>query len=61
MILSHLKDIKAKIEHKSIHDMKLSFEGPFKNKYPVNRVKCQKVKAKYSLSMVDRDFLKLKP
>ena len=31
------------------------------SKYPVNRVKCQKVKAKYSLSMVDRDFLKQKP
>ena len=33
MILSHLKDIKAKIEQKSINNMKLPFEGPFKNKY----------------------------
>ena len=33
MILCHLKDIKAKIEQKSIHNMKLPFEGPFKNKY----------------------------
>ena len=33
MILSHLKDTKAKIEQKSIHNMKLPFEGPFKNKY----------------------------
>ena len=33
MILRHLKDIKAKIEQKSIHNMKLPFEGPFKNKY----------------------------
>ena len=33
MIIRHLKDIKAKIEQKSIHNMKLPFEGPFKNKY----------------------------
>ena len=33
MMLRHLKDIKAKIEQKSIHNMKLPFEGPFKNKY----------------------------
>ena len=33
MILSHLVDVKAKIEQKSIYDMKLPFEGPFKNKY----------------------------
>ena len=33
MILSHLKDIKAKIEQKSINNMKLPFEGPFKDKY----------------------------
>ena len=33
MVLRHLKDIKAKIEQKSIHNMKLPFEGPFKNKY----------------------------
>ena len=32
-MLRHLKDIKAKIEQKSIHNMKLPFEGPFKNKY----------------------------
>ena len=29
--------------------------------YPVNRVKCKKVKAKGSFSMADRDLLKLKP
>ena len=33
MVLRHLKDIKAKIEQKSIHNMKLPFKGPFKNKY----------------------------
>ena len=33
MMLRHLKDIRAKIEQKSIHIMKLPFEGPFKNKY----------------------------
>ena len=33
MMLRHLRDIKAKIEQKSIHNMKLPFEGPFKNKY----------------------------
>ena len=33
MMLRHLKVIKAKIEQKSIHIMKLPFEGPFKNKY----------------------------
>ena len=33
MMLRHLKDIKATIEQKSIHNMKLSFEGPFKDKY----------------------------
>ena len=33
MILRHLKDIKAKIEQKSINNMKLSFEGPIKHKY----------------------------
>ena len=33
MKLSHLKTIKAKIEQKSINNMKLPFEGPFKDKY----------------------------
>ena len=33
MMLRQLKYIKAKIEQKSIHNMKLPFEGPFKNKY----------------------------
>ena len=33
MILSHLEDIKAKIEQKSINNIKLPFEGPFKDKY----------------------------
>ena len=33
MVLRHLKDIKAKIEQKSIHNMKLPFEGPFNDKY----------------------------
>ena len=33
MMLRHLKDIKAKIEQKGIHNMKLPFEGPYKNKY----------------------------
>ena len=33
MILSHLEDIKAKIQQKSINNIKLSFEGPFKDKY----------------------------
>ena len=32
-MLRHLKDIKTKIEQKNIHNMKLPFEGPFKNKY----------------------------
>ena len=33
VILSHLEDIKAKIEQKSIYNLKLPFEGPFKDKY----------------------------
>ena len=33
MILRHLKDIKAKIEQKSINNIKLPFEGPFKDNY----------------------------
>ena len=33
MILSRLKDIKAKIEQKSINNIRLPFEGPFKDKY----------------------------
>ena len=33
MVLRHLKDIKAKIEQKSINNIKLLFEGPFYNKY----------------------------
>ena len=33
MMLRHLKDITAKIEQKSIHNMKLPFKGPLKNKY----------------------------
>ena len=32
-MLRHLKDIRAKIEQKSIHTMKLPFGGPLKNKY----------------------------
>ena len=33
MVLRHLKDIKAKIEQKSINNIKLLFEGPFYDKY----------------------------
>ena len=33
MILSHLEDIKAKIQQKSINNIKLPFEGPLKDKY----------------------------
>ena len=33
MILSHLEDIKAKIEQNSINNVKLPFEGPFQDKY----------------------------
>ena len=33
MMLRHLNDIKAKIEQISIHNMKLPFDRPFKNKY----------------------------
>ena len=33
MILSHLKDIKARIRQKGINNMKLPFEGPFEDKY----------------------------
>ena len=33
MIIRHLKDIKAKIEQKSINNIKLPFEGPFNDKY----------------------------
>ena len=33
MILRHLKDIKAKIEQKSINNVKLPFEGPSHDKY----------------------------
>ena len=32
-ILSNLEDIKAKIQQKSINNIKLPFEGPFKDKY----------------------------
>ena len=31
MILSHLEDIKAYIQQKSINNIKLPFEGPFNN------------------------------
>ena len=31
MILNHLEDIKAEIEQKSIYNIKLPFEGPFKD------------------------------
>ena len=44
MILSHLVDIKAKIEQKSIYNIKLPFEGPFKDKYAgksPERILCQ--------------------
>ena len=33
----HLKNIKAKIEQKSIHNMKLPFEGPFKKRTQTDR------------------------
>ena len=33
MILSHFLDIKAKFEQKSINNIKLPFEGPFKDKH----------------------------
>ena len=33
MILIHVEDIKAKIEQKSINNVKLPFEGPFQDKY----------------------------
>ena len=33
MMLRYLKYIKAKIEQKIIHNMKLPFEGPLKNRY----------------------------
>ena len=33
MIIRHLKDIKAKIEQKSINNIKLPFEGPFNDKF----------------------------
>ena len=33
MILSHLKDIKTKIEQKSINNVKLPFERPFYDKH----------------------------
>ena len=33
MILSHLEDIKAKIEQKNINNIKLPFAGPLKDKY----------------------------
>ena len=32
MMLRHLKDIKAEIELKNIHNMKLPFDEPIKNK-----------------------------
>ena len=40
MILSHLKDIKAKIEQKSINNIKLRFEGPFNDKYAGRSPEC---------------------
>ena len=35
--------------------------GPSRASYPVNRVKCEKVKAKCSFSMGHRDLHKLRP
>ena len=43
MMIRHLKDIKAKIERKSIHNMELPFEGPFKNKYSTFSAKTTKL------------------
>ena len=48
MILSHLKDIKAKIEQKSIKNIKLPLEGQFNDKlserilclYSIRLVRC---------------------
>ena len=52
MILRHLKDIKAKIEQKSIHNMKLPFEGPFKNKYAGRSP--ERILCLYSVRLVTR-------
>ena len=54
MIIRHLKDIKAKIEQKSINNIKLPFEGPFNDKYAgrsPERILClNSVRLVYSLT-----------
>ena len=52
-MLRHLKDIKAKIERKSIHNMKL----PFKNKY-AGRLP-ERILCLYSVRLVDYEVLLL--
>ena len=52
MILRHLKDNKAKIEQKSIHNMKLPFKLPFKNKYAGRSP--ERILCLYSVRLVDR-------
>ena len=57
MMLRHLKTIKAKMEQKSIHNMKLPFEGPFKNKYvgrSLKRILCLNSVRLVSLSSTKR-------
>ena len=49
MTLSHLKDIKAKIEQKSIPNMKLPVEGPFKSK---TSTRADRILCPYSVRLV---------
>ena len=53
MILSHLEDIKAKIEQKSIYNIKLPFEGPFKDKYAGRSP--ERISCLYSVRLVFRN------
>ena len=50
MVLRHQKEIKAKIEQKSIHNVKLPFKGPFKNKYAGKSP--QRILCLYSVKLV---------
>ena len=54
MILSHLKDIKAKIEQKSINYVKLPFEGPFNEKYAGRSP--ERILCLYSVRLVDENI-----
>ena len=54
IILSHLEDIKVKIEQKSINNIKLPFEGPFNDKYAGKSP--ERILCLFSFRLVDLDL-----